>query len=282
MMARSRPSAESIETNNNQQECTCFAVTFIFDAKRNRLPGVTCDFHQAVEFDENKSSLFPAHNPVPLARTPVTSGSNPSAFHPVLTLDGFAWCCQLDPASLNAIELEVNAISTAGSRKCRNIISFDSKCLADVISSVVRNHPHGLGRFGPLAHQGEAVIAAGPFRQRLPAEQHKLGRLHRDCLYGDPGYLTMLGAVDEVTGDNGSITIWLGSQRVACNQKHRDRALPALEKLQKVTLTGPKGTFWFFDSRLLHQSNPNFTHGTRRTVQCFLRTEGMLPLTITS
>jgi hypothetical protein len=281
-MTRPGSSVEPIETKDNQQQCTCFAVTFIFDAKRNRLPGASCDVHQPVESDENNSSLLPAHNPVPLVRTPATSGSNPSAFHPVLTLDGFAWCCQLDPDSLKAIELEVNDISTADSHKCRDIYHFESKCLADVIASVVQNHPDELGRLGPLVHQGEALIVAGPYTQRYPSEQHKLGRLHRDTLYGKPGYLTCLGAVDEVTGDNGSITVWLESQHVVCNQKHRERALPALEKLQKVTLTGPKGTCWFFDSRLLHQSNPNFTHGTRRTMQCFLRTEDMLPLTITS
>jgi ectoine hydroxylase-related dioxygenase (phytanoyl-CoA dioxygenase family) len=96
------------------------------------------------------------------------------------------------------------------------------------------------------------------------------------------GISLMLAFIDEVTADNGSITVWLGSQHIVCNQKHRERALPALSVLHKVTLVGPKGTCWFFDSQLLHQSNPNFTLGTRRTMQCFLRTSEMLPLTITS
>jgi ectoine hydroxylase-related dioxygenase (phytanoyl-CoA dioxygenase family) len=130
--------------------------------------------------------------------------------------------------------------------------------------------------------QGAALIVAEPYSQRNPSEQIKLGRLHRDTARGDPGYLTMLAFMDDVTADNGSVTVWLGSQDIVCDQKHRERALRALSVLRSVTLVGPKGTCWFFDSRLLHPSNPNFTEGTRRTMQCFLGTPGMLPLTITS
>jgi hypothetical protein len=126
------------------------------------------------------------------------------------------------------------------------------------------------------------MIVAAPYTQRNPSEQFKLGRLHRDTARGDPGYLTMLAFMDEVTADNGSITVWLGSQHIVCDQKHRERALGRLSALRSVTLIGPKDTTWFLDSRLLHQSNPNFTEGTRRTMQRFLGTPGMLPLTITS
>jgi hypothetical protein len=92
----------------------------------------------------------------------------------------------------------------------------------------------------------------------------------------------MLAFMDEVTSDNGSITVYLESQDIPCYQKHRGRALDRLAALRSVTLTGPRGTTWLFDSRLLHQSNPNYTEHTRRTMQCFLGTPGMLPLNITS
>jgi hypothetical protein len=171
MMARHGSHAEPIETKDNHQECTCVAVTFIFESERNRLPGAFCDVHQSVDSDEENSSSLPARNPVPMARTPVTGGSNLSTFLPVLTLDGFAWCFQLDHDSLAAIEREVDTISTADSHKWRNIYRFNSAVLSDVIASIVQNHPDELRDLTPLLHQGEALIVAAPYTQRSRSEQ---------------------------------------------------------------------------------------------------------------
>jgi hypothetical protein len=191
-MARHGSHTVPTETKDNHQECTCFAVTFIFGPERNRLSGAFCDVHQSVDSDEENSSPLPARNPVPMTRTPVTSGPNLSAVLPVLTLDGFAWRFQLDDDSLAALEREIDPISTADSRKCRDIYRFDSTVLPDVVAAIAQRYPAQLGRFTPMIPQGAAPIVAAPYSQRNPSEQFKLGRLYRDTAGGDPGYLTML------------------------------------------------------------------------------------------
>ena len=105
-------------------------------------------------------------------------------------------------------------------------------------------------------------------------EKYVYGKVHRDDVDTiEPGYLTMLVAVTDVTLDNGSVTVWPGTQLVPCNPKHRK---VSIRDRRGSLLVGKAGTVWIFDSRLLHQSNPNVTDQTRLMAQVLICTEGVI------
>jgi hypothetical protein len=202
-MTRSKCRAMPNKTKDNARACTSNGC------RRNKRYGALCDVHQSADPDEAPSIPLPAR---------VASGPNLSSILPVLTLDGFAYRVLLDDASLAALQREVDPIYISDCRKCRDVVRFDSAVLTDIVATIAAQHPVELGGFMPMLPQGEALIVAAPFSQRTPSEQIKLGPMHRDTARGDAGYLTMLAFMDEVTADNGSITVYqvLESQDIPC------------------------------------------------------------------
>ena len=222
-------------------------------------------------FCDTHSSSRAAVPPVSAAPGPPRQhGPTLRARYPCKTLDGF--CCLLSLSSkyIKELETETAAFQISGTDNKRRMLYHFTSAVAPAVVEHLRTMSPQLHFMGPLAWHSPALVVAPPLSQRRPQERSPPGAVHRDVEAQIEGYLTLLICLTDVTDSNGSITLWPGTQNVPPG--HLDRAV---QKLPSVVLTGPAGTAWLFDSRMLHQSNPNTTEQTRSTVQMFLNTSSV-------
>ena len=117
-----------------------------------------------------------------------------------------------------------------------------------------------------------ALIVAPPVSSR--SSPWSCGPIHRD--FDDiesTGVYSFLLCVDDVTEDNGAVLFWPESKKWPLDSK---KSIP----LSTVTLAGPKGTVFVWDSRMLHRSLPNKTNHVRKALSWFVNSQSKPALTI--
>jgi hypothetical protein len=191
--------------------------------------------------------------------------------YPCMTLDGFCCSLKIPPYLLNELRTEVAVFQPIGTdNKQRMLYHFDESPVVRAAIEHLRVTTPNLQVMGPLTASSPNVVVAPPLSQRRLQDRSKHGTVHRDVQTEVSGYLTLLICLTDVTTDNGSITLWPNTQLAPPGHLYRK-----VRRYESVVLTGTAGTAWMFDSRLLHQSNPNTTEDTRSIIQLFLSTSSV-------
>ena len=108
---------------------------------------------------------------------------------------------------------------------------------------------------------GLDIVVAPPVSRK--SNSWTKGPIHRDYEGGNPGVCNFFLCMDDVTEENGAIELWEESKNVKIEKTNPERNL---RKLKSRKLTGPKGTVFVFDARLIHRSLPNATTKSRSTL----------------
>jgi hypothetical protein len=193
---------------------------------------------------------------------------------PCLTASGFAQVVQVNPVTLTGLINIADQLPKGGDKQ-RVIHPFDKKDNATAVSmcEALAHELRYLNLNIAKVSSVPTVIAAPAHSQQAAQNRNKFGAVHRDVDTVEDGYFTVLICLTDVTTENGSVSLWPGSQLTPCDYHHRGRAVV---DRRAVVLTGTSGTAWVFDSRLLHQSNPNSTEETRLTLQFMCYTTGVM------
>lgn len=104
-----------------------------------------------------------------------------------------------------------------------------------------------------------------------PPKSRTAGSTHVDMLYfkSHKAY-TVWMPIDEVTEDNGCVTMFLKSQGTPIDYRNPNQD----SKFEKTTLTGKLGKVVMFDSRIHHRSEANKTDSMRSIVLFSLKLKG--------
>jgi hypothetical protein len=212
---------------------------------------------------------LPAALPPKVTLTPVLRLRFPCA-----SADGLSQKFVVEAAVLEGLK-EKASLLPMGSGWSRDIIEFDEGDEATVSAwcgAITASLAHlDLKIVGQCSAR---MILAPPWSQQNPQSQGMTAKLHRDVDTVEAGYYSVLVCLTEVTETNGSVYLWPGTQRAPLDDHHRGRAVSGLGS---VELTGAAGTAWVFDSRLLHQSQPNTTETARMTFQFMCYTAAVSP-----
>ena len=109
---------------------------------------------------------------------------------------------------------------------------------------------------------GTAMVVAPAKSTR--SNSWSTGQIHRDFSEVEiSGVYTFYLCIDEISEDNGAILFWPESKTCQVETKNPKRNI---KEMKSMTLHGPKGTIFVWDSRMLHQSLPNKTADARKAL----------------
>jgi ectoine hydroxylase-related dioxygenase (phytanoyl-CoA dioxygenase family) len=167
------------------------------------------------------------------------------------------------------------SIDVSDCKGVRNLIQItaqDVKC----VHRFIENHVRESFGVGEMSLHVPVMVVAPPKKSR-GYHDHTKGPIHRDVHTTMLGYWSILFFLDEVTPDNGAVRVWPKTQDTKLDEYNPARAVKG--KPTQI-LTGPPGTAYVFDSRVIHRSLPNTTDHARRTVQWLVTTPGVPALDI--